>query len=296
MKELKPAGLGSYIGQERVKKNIEVCIETAKKRSLINPLDHILLCGPAGTGKTSLAEVIAKELYAPVYKHMGPRIDKIAKLDFFGEIELGSIVFIDEIHALPNKVEEALYEPMDNFTWNGKKIQPFTLIGATTKEGYLNKPLHSRFTIIETLELYSTGDLYGILKRSADLMKLKLDDKAAVAIAKRSRGTPRMANQLLKRVSYYGVDITSDVARKAMDNIGIDGFGCDRIDRDIVKMIHKSFNNGPVGIDSLANLLDEDIDTIEILREPHLVKIGFIQRTERGRVLTSRGIEYAKKV
>ncbi len=293
---LSPSGLGSYIGQEKVKKNITVCIEASKKRPLTTPLDHILFAGPSGTGKTSMAEVIAKELYVPVEKFMGPRLDNISKLDFLCDIELGTIVFIDEIHALPRKVEEALYDPMDNFKWNGKDIMPFTLIGATTREGYLSKPLHSRFTIIETLELYSNSELFGILKRSAELMKVKLEDKAAMAIAKRSRGTPRMANQLLKRVGYYGKDITSAVAKEAMDNIGIDEYGCDRVDRSIIKTIHKSFGNGPVGIDSLASILGEDIDTIEILREPHLVKIGFIQRSDRGRILTPRGIDYAKKV
>jgi len=296
MYELKPRNLGEYIGQKRVRNNISICLETVKQRSLMDPLDHILLCGAAGTGKTSLAEVIAQELYVPIHKFMGPRLKGVDSLNFLSEVKPSEIVFIDEIHALPRKVEETLYEPLDSRKLNGTEINPFTLIGATTKEGFISKPLHTRFTIVETLELYDTSELFGILKRSASIMKLKVEDTAIVAIAQRSRGTPRMANQLLKRISYYNSNISAEIAQKAMDNIGIDKYGFDRIDRQILKTMHKLFGNGPVGIESLANILDEDMTTIEILREPFLVKSGFVQRTAKGRILTQKGVEYARKV
>jgi len=259
-----------------------------------DPIDHMLLCGPPGLGKTSLAELVAAELDQPIVKLMGPQLNDVDSLDVLQDIDPWTFVFIDEIHALPSKVEEALYEPMDEFRWKGSRINSFTLIGATTKEGLLSKPLRSRFTIAETLTLYSVEDLIQIVKRSATILKLSIDDKALEVIARRSRGTPRIANQLLKRISYYSARIDEIIALEALDSIGVDQFGLEMLDRTILNTISKSFGDGPVGIDSLATVVNEDVATIES-REPYLVTVGFVQRTGKGRILTTNGINYVKE-
>ena len=217
-----PTNLDNYIGQENVKRNIKICINAGKYRGYHNPLEHILLCGPPGLGKTSLGEIIAKELQRPIKKYLGPRIKTIKDLSFLGTLTPWEVIFIDEIHGLPAKVEEALYEPMDTFKWNGEIVWPFTLIGTTTKLGSLSKPFQSRFTVVETLVPYNKSELSIIIKMTANLMKIRIDEGASQVIAARSRGTPRTANQLLKRVAYYSQHITAEIARNALDSIGID--------------------------------------------------------------------------
>jgi Holliday junction DNA helicase RuvB len=296
MSKLNPPRLDEYIGQGRVKANIRTIVNSLEGQCFLDdPMDHMLLCGPPGLGKTSLAELIATEVQGPIIKFMGPQLRDVDSLSVLQDTEPWTFVFIDEIHALPSKVEEALYEPMDEFRWKGSKINSFTLIGATTKEGLLSKPLRSRFTIAETLTLYSVEDLIKIVNRSATILKLSIDDKASEMIAQRSRGTPRIANQLLKRVSYYSKIIDSNCVQIAMDNIGVDQFGLEMLDRNILSTISKSFGGGPVGIDSLATVVNEDVATIEA-REPYLVTVGFVQRTGKGRVLTASGIDYVKDI
>lgn len=293
---LKPTNLTDYIGQDQLKINLRTILGSLERKHIFDdPMDHTLLCGPPGLGKTSLAEIIASELQRPLIKFMGPQLKDLESLAVLKDILPWTFVFIDEIHALPIKVEEALYEPIDDFKWKGQSINKFTLIGATTKEGLLSKPLRSRFTIAETLTNYSVSDLSKIISRSATILKLSIDDKAVEAIAKRSRGTPRIANQLLKRVSYYSLNISASIAQEALDNIGVDEFGLEMLDRNILTTILKSFGGGPVGIDSLASVSNEDIATIEN-RETYLVNVGFLQRTGKGRILTSQGLQYVKAI
>lgn len=294
--KLSPSALADYIGQDQIKANLRIILASLEKRTIFDdPLDHTLLCGPPGLGKTSLAEIIASEVKRPIIKLMGPQLKDVDSLDVLKDISPWTFVFIDEIHALPLKVEEALYEPIDDNKWKGQRINKFTLIGATTKEGLVSKPLRSRFTIAETLTPYSVSDLSKIILRSATIMKVSIDDKAVEAVAKRSRGTARVANQLLRRLSYYGSVIDSNIAQNALDSLGVDEFGLEMLDRSILTTILRSFGGGPVGIDSLASVINEDIATIEA-REPYLVNVGFIQRTGKGRVLTSQGVTYVTSI
>lgn len=296
---INPSSFDEYIGQDRVKKNLQVILSAKRKNFNFNlpPVDHILLSGPSGLGKTSLAEIIAKSLHRPIIKVMASHVKNIESLSqlLHRVKEHWSFIFIDEIHALPLKVEEALYEVMDEFMWKGTRIPSFTLIGATTKEGKLTKPFRNRFTITEQLSPYSTDNLINIVKRSATILNITIDDKAVEAIALRSRGTARVANQLLKRISYYGSDITELIAQEALDNMRIDKYGLEMLDRTILTTIRDSFKNKPIGIDSLSEVVGEDIETVES-REYYLVKVGFLQRTGRGRVLTTTGEEYVKSI
>lgn len=296
MSRLSPPRLDEYIGQGRVKSNIRTIITSLQDKSIFDdPMDHMLLCGPPGLGKTSLAELVAAEAQRPIIKLMGPQLKDVDSLSILQDIDPWTFIFIDEIHALPSKVEEALYEPMDEFEWRGSRINSFTLIGATTKEGLLSKPLRSRFTIVETLTLYSVEDLIQIIKRSATILKLSIDDKASEVIASRSRGIPRIANQYLKRISYYSAHITSEIARQALMSIGIDERGLDMLDRNILATISKSFGNGPVGIDSLATFMGEAPETIEA-KEAYLVATEFLLRSSKGRVLTVKGRDYVRSL
>ena len=281
---LNPISFDTFIGQTKVKSNLKVCVESAN--TLAYPLDHVLLCGPPGLGKTTLAEIIAEELQVRISKFMGPQLDKIDKLSFLHCQNSYSVVFIDEIHALPRKVEEALYEPLERFTFENQKVRPFTLIGATTREGYLTKPLHDRFTIVETLIPYTQEELATVVKNSATKLSITITADAALEVAKRSRGVPRQANQLLKRISYYDRNINTVIAQNALDKIGINNLGLDDLDKRILNTIYK---NGPVGIDALSNILGEDRETIESTREPYLVRQEYIRRTERGRCITDKG-------
>ena len=290
---INPKTLDEYIGQGRVKSNIRTIITSLQDRTIFDdPMDHMLLCGPPGLGKTSLAELVAAEAQRPIIKLMGPQLKNADSLSILQDIEPWTFIFIDEIHALPTKVEEALYEPMDEFRWKGSYLNSFTLIGATTKEGLLSKPLRSRFTIAETLTLYSVEDLIQIVKRSATILKLLIDDKASEVIAKRSRGTPRIANQYLKRISYYNRVITREVAQNAMDTLRVDEQGVDARDFGIIKMIG-ALGGGPVGLNFLALSSQEDVETI-LGREPFLIAVGLMERSPRGKSLTEKGKIFLK--
>jgi len=296
MNILRPTGFDSYLGQEQVKNNLKIIAASVRKG--FDPLGHTLLCGPAGVGKTSLSRIFVKEATGmPIRtESVGPHITCPNDLDnFMMKHGLDESIFIDEIHALPKRVEEALYEAMEDFKWKDQKINPFTVIGATTREGLLTKPLLSRFSIIETLSLYSIDELVQIVHRSSEIMNVKVSSEAEQEIARRSRGTPRMANQLLKRVNYYAVNkvITLDITSKALDDIGIDSQGLDKIDRVILKAIAK---NGPIGIDSLASIVNEDLTTVEILREPYLVAAELVQRTSSGRIVTEKAKSIYKEI
>ena len=288
----KPLNIDSYVGQEQIKKNLKIILTAQKAKSFTDaPMAHVLLSGPAGLGKTTLAEIIASELHRPVCKFMGPHLKDIDQLNIIKEAARWSLLFIDEIHSLPLKIEESLYEVMDSFTFRGKELNPITVIGATTKEGTLSKPLRSRFVITERLQMYTVAELSQVLKQSAATIKVDISDDAIREIARRSRGIPRVANHLLKRVSYYGADITLDTAQNALDSIGIDSNGLELLDRQILIAVRDNFDGGPVGIDSIANVVGEDDSTVES-REEYLSYIGLLRRTGRGRILSDVGKKY----
>jgi Holliday junction DNA helicase RuvB len=259
-------------------------------------LGHILLSGSPGLGKTSLARLIAKELSVNIFELIGPRIESEEILDeVFSEINAGDVLFIDEIHALKPAVEELLYAAMEDYTWQGKKLPAFTLIGATTKVGSLSRPLHDRFTIAEHLVPYSLTELQLITIGSAGKLNHIIHSEAAAEIAKRSRGTPRLSNQYLLRVRDYATNslITLADVETCFKALDIDSNGLDRQDRKLIATIHKLFRNRPVGIGSLSSALDEDRETIETLREPYLVNMGLLGRGSKGRFLTEEGIKLA---
>lgn len=287
---LNPNSLSEYVGQNQLKKNLQIVLENSRRTGKI--ADHMLFTGPAGLGKTSLAGVVAKELNRPFIKLMGPHIKDLDPFKPLIEASsAGTILFIDEIHGLPLKVEESLYELMDDFSFKGQRMCSFTLVGATTLEGLVSKPLRSRFAIVERLDPYPVADLALLLKHSATSMKLVVNDTVLEEIAGRSRGTPRIAKQLLKRISYYGNSITLESARQALDSIGIDELGLERLDRVILETMRRNFGGGPVGIQSLANVVGEDVTTINS-RETFMVSIGLIDRTGRGRTLTEKAGKY----
>lgn len=299
---LRPKKLEDYVGQDKIKENLKVYIEAAKQRE--EPLDHTLLYGPPGLGKTTLSNIIANEMGANIRITSGPAIEKQGDLAaLLTNLNSGDVLFIDEIHRLNRSVEEILYPAMEDFSLDiiiGKgpsarsirlDLPKFTLIGATTKAGSLSSPLRDRFGIIDRLELYSNEQLASIVKRSAVILKIEITDKGAMEIASRSRGTPRIANRLLKRVRDFaqiknnGI-ITDDIADLALNSLEIDYLGLDDIDNKILETIIKKFAGGPVGIETLASAIGEDIDTIEDVYEPYLMQIGFLNRTTRGRVAT----------
>ena len=299
---LRPKKLEDYVGQDKIKENLKVYIEAAKQRE--EPLDHTLLYGPPGLGKTTLSNIIANEMGANIRITSGPAIEKQGDLAaLLTNLNSGDVLFIDEIHRLNRSVEEILYPAMEDFSLDiiiGKgpsarsirlDLPKFTLIGATTKAGSLSSPLRDRFGIIDRLELYSNEQLASIVKRSAVILKIEITDKGAMEIASRSRGTPRIANRLLKRVRDFAQiknngRITDDIADLALNSLEIDYLGLDDIDNKILETIIKKFAGGPVGIETLASAIGEDIDTIEDVYEPYLMQIGFLNRTTRGRVAT----------
>ena len=297
---LRPTTLAEYVGQDKVKQSLEIYIKAAKSRK--DALDHVLLYGPPGLGKTTLSHIIANELGSQFKITSGPAIEHAADLAaILTNLNKNDVLFIDEIHRLNKSVEEILYPAMEDFALDfivGKgpsaknmrlKIQPFTLIGATTKAGMLTNPLRDRFGVICRLELYNEGELKVIVKRSAKILNIEIDDQACLDIAKRSRGTPRIANRLLKRVRDYAEvlgtgKITKEITDQALAKMEIDELGLDFIDRKILESIINKFGGGPVGLDTLSATISEDTSTIEDVYEPYLLQLGFIARTPRGRV------------
>ena len=312
---LRPTSFDEYIGQTKVKESLSVYIKAAKTRK--ESLDHVLLYGPPGLGKTTLANIIANELGSQFKVTSGPAIEHAADLAaILTNLNQNDVLFIDEIHRLNKTVEEILYPAMEDFALDfivGKgpsarnmrlKIKPFTLIGATTRAGMLTNPLRDRFGVICRLELYSTEELQVIINRSANILGVKIDNDASREIAKRSRGTPRIANRLLKRVRDYAQvlgegHVTKEIADKTLQIMEIDELGLDTIDRKIMLSIINKFAGGPVGLDTLSATISEDASTIEDVYEPYLLQLGFISRTPRGRVALEPaykhfGLEYLK--
>ena len=313
---LRPKNLREYIGQDKVKENMKIYIEAAKKRK--EALDHVLLYGPPGLGKTTLSNIISNEMNSNIKITSGPAIEKpgdlAAILTGLSEFD---VLFIDEIHRLSKSVEEILYPALEDYTLDiviGKgpsaksiriDLPKFTLIGATTKAGALTTPLRDRFGIVERLELYSSTDLATIVKRSSKILQVNIEETAAMEIARRSRGTPRIANRLLKRVRDYALvlgdgDINLKIAKHALNKLEIDELGLDEIDRRLLETMIVQYSGRPVGIEALAASIGEEIDTIEDVYEPYLIQIGFIARTLRGRMVLPPaykhlGYEYTKE-
>ena len=298
---LRPASLDEYIGQDKVKENMKIYIEAAKKRG--EPLDHCLFYGPPGLGKTTISTIIANEMHSNIKITSGPAIEKPGDLAaILTSLSDYDVQFIDEIHRLSKSVEEILYPALEDFTLDiviGKgpssksirlDLPKFTLIGATTKAGSLTTPLRDRFGIIHRLELYSIEDLSTIVKRSSKILNIEIEKEAAVEIARRSRGTPRIANRLLKRVRDYAMvlgngKIDLKIAKHALNKLEIDELGLDEIDRKLLESMIIQYGGRPVGIEALAVTIGEEVDTIEDVYEPYLIQIGFIARTLRGRMV-----------
>lgn len=299
---LRPQMLSEYIGQTKVKENMKVYIEAAKKRG--DTLDHCLFYGPPGLGKTTLANIVANEMGTNIRITSGPAIEKAGDLAaILTSLSDGDVLFIDEIHRLSRAVEEILYPALEDFSLDivlGKgpesksiriDLPKFTLIGATTRAGSLSTPLRDRFGIVERLELYSEEDLSTIVKRSSKILNIKIGEEASYELARRSRGTPRIANRLLKRVRDYALvlgdgNVNIKIAKLALDKLEIDELGLDNIDKRILETIIKKYNGGPVGLETLAATVNEEVETIEDVYEPYLMQIGFLARTPRGRTAT----------
>lgn len=305
---LRPTKLSEFIGQKETIENLKVSLEAAKKRK--EPMEHVLLSGPPGLGKTSLAHIIAREMGTKITATSGPAIERAGDLiGVLTNLEDGDILFIDEIHRLSKTVEEFLYPAMENFEIDfvidkgpyAKTIKfnlkRFTLIGATTRAGLLTAPLRSRFGIFYYLDFYETEDLIKVITRSAKILNIPIEKSAAEEIARRSRGSPRVANRLLRRVRDWvqvkrDGKITLDATEEALKSHGIDKMGLDNVDRKVLNVIYESFKGGPAGIESISATLNEEPDTIVDIVEPFLLKVGFLKRTPRGRELTDKAYEH----
>ncbi len=305
---IRPLSLADYVGQSAVREQMEIFIGASRKRG--EPLDHTLVFGPPGLGKTTLAHIIAHEMAVDLKTTSGPVLEKAGDLAaLMTNLEPGDVLFIDEIHRLSPVVEEVLYPAMEDYQLDimigegpaARSIKldlpPFTLVGATTRAGLLTSPLRDRFGIVQRLEFYSVEDLTSIVDRSARILKVDIDAGGAFEIARRSRGTPRIANRLLRRVRDYAevkADgfVSADVADKALDMLNVDGRGFDHMDRRLLLAIMEKFDGGPVGVDSLAAAISEERDTIEDVLEPYLIQQGYLTRTPRGRMVTRLAYEH----
>ncbi|WP_010098987.1 Holliday junction branch migration DNA helicase RuvB [Ornithinibacillus scapharcae] len=305
---LRPTTLNQYIGQDKVKENLTIFIQAAKMRN--EALDHVLLYGPPGLGKTTLAAIIANEMGVQFRSTSGPAIDRAGDLAaILTSLEVGDVLFIDEVHRLPRSVEEVLYSAMEDFfidivigTGPSARsvridLPPFTLVGATTRAGLLSAPLRDRFGVLARLEYYETKDLCAIVERTAEIFNTEIAKEAAVEVARRSRGTPRIANRLLRRIRDISQvkgekTISLETTEKALEMLQVDDAGLDHIDHKLIKGIISGFQGGPVGLDTIAATIGEEAQTIEDVYEPYLLQIGFIQRTPRGRVVTQKAYEH----
>jgi Holliday junction DNA helicase RuvB len=307
-RSLRPRRLSDFVGQQTVRDQLEIFIEAARARG--EALDHVLLAGPPGLGKTSLAQIVAQELDAPFVQTAGPALERKGDIAaFLTALEPNSVFFVDEIHRLPRALEETFYPAMEDRRLPitvgqgaGARVvtldlPPFTLIGATTRAGLITTPLRDRFGVTFRLDLYEPEDLASIVIRSAGILEIDVDTKGAQAIARRARGTPRVANRLLRRVRDYAEvrgagHIDAGVAADALDMLEVDHAGLDRLDREILRTICQKFEGGPVGLSTLAVAVSEEADTLEDVYEPYLLQRGFVKRTPRGRVATAAAFEH----